>query len=215
MKYLAIYFALTFSCGTANEIKTLFIADHLVDCTGVAQQKCMLIKEHPEDEWSNFYDQIAGFEYEEGYNYEVRVEVQKVDNPPADGSSLKYILKEVVSKVKSNAKLQSADDLAGTWKVIQITGLESIKFFPTFEFDPEENRVAGYAGCNNYFASYEQKGPELKLGHAGATRKMCQDMTVEDAFLKKLDQIAYYKKIKSELHLFDSKDNLIFLAILE
>ena len=40
-------------------------------------------------------------------------------------------------------------------------------------------------------------------------------MSVEDAFLKKMSEIAYYKVVKSELHLFDAKDKLIMLAISE
>ena len=215
MKYFFVFLVLACTTGNTNIVKTLIIADHLVDCTGVAEQKCMLIKEMSEDQWSNFYDQIEGFEYEEGFTYEIRVEVQKVDNPPADASSLKYILKEVISKTESTKNAQNANELVGTWKVIQIAGLESMKFFPTFEFVAEENRVAGFAGCNNYFATYELKGHELKLGPAGATRKMCEDMAVEDAFLKQLGQIAYYKKVKSEIHLFDAKDNLIMLAVAE
>jgi len=34
-------------------------------------------------------------------------------------------------------------------------------------------------------------------------------------FLKKLNEIAYFKMVKSELHLFDAKDKLIMLAIAE
>ncbi len=53
------------------------------------------------------------------------------------------------------------------------------------------------------------------MGNAGSTRMMCQDMTVEDAFLKNLAEIAYYKVIKSELHLFNARDKMILLAIKE
>lgn len=112
-----------------------------------------------------------------------------------------------------NIEMQDGSDLDGSWKVIQIDGLGSFNDFPTFVFDREEMKVSGYAGCNNYFASYELKGAEITFGEAGSTRKMCQSMVVEDAFLKKLKAIAYYKVVKSELHLFDAKDKMIMLAI--
>lgn len=215
MKYFLFILILSCTAVQGEDIRTLYIADKLADCTGVGKQKCMLVKSSPDEEWTYFYDQIAGFDYEEGYNYELSVKVVDVENPPADASSQNYTLIELVSKTPAKNVLQDGADLIGSWKVIQIDGVESIKSHPTFEFSEEENRVSGSAGCNNYFASYEVKGKELTLGNAGSTRMMCQDMTVEDAFLKNLSEIAYYKVIKSELHLFDARDKMIMLAIKE
>ena len=57
-----------------NQItKTLYVAHYLTDCTGVGPQKCMLIKENIEDDFSYFYDNIAGFDFEEGFNYTLKV----------------------------------------------------------------------------------------------------------------------------------------------
>ncbi len=215
MKYLILLLILSCTSAQSEEVRTLYIADHLADCTGVSKQKCMLIKESPDADWTYFYDRIAGFDYEEGYSYELRVKVENVENPPADASSKKYTLTELVSKTPSQESVQEGDDLIGSWKVIQMDGLESMKNFPTFVFAEDENRVSGYAGCNNYFATYNLKGAELSFSDAGSTRKMCADMSVEDAFLKKMNEIAYYKMVKSELHLFDAKDKLIMLAIAE
>ena len=214
MKYLFLLLVLSCTSVQSEEIRTLYIADYLADCTGVSKQKCMLIKEELEEDWSYFYDKIDGFDYEEGYSYELLVRVAKIENPPADGSSLKYSLAELVSKTPAQEN-QNEISLIGTWKVIQMNGMESLKNYPTFEFVEEENRVAGYAGCNNYFATYNLSGSELNFSDAGSTRKMCADMSVEDAFLKKINQIARYKIVKSELHLFDAKDQLIMLAIAE
>lgn len=215
MKYLLLLLVLSCTSVQSEELKTLYIADQLADCTGVSKQKCMLVKESLEEDWTYFYDRISGFDYEEGFSYELRVKVEKVANPPADASSLKYILAEVVAKTPTEFSTPQGNDLIGTWKVIQMDGIESLKNFPTFVFADEENRVSGYAGCNNYFASYNLNGSEITFGDAGSTRKMCADMSVEDAFLKKMNQIAYYKLVKSELHLFDAKDKLIMLAIAE
>ncbi len=215
MKYLLFILILSCTSVQSEEIRTLYIADHLADCTGVSKQKCMLVKESLEDEWTYFYDGISGFDYEEGYAYELRVKVQEVENPPADASNIRYTLSELVSKTPSEDDSQEGEELMGAWKVIQMDGLQSMKNFPTFEFFKEESRVAGYAGCNNYFATYELKGNELAFSKAGSTRKMCADMSVEDTFLKKMSEIAYYKVVKSELHLFDAKDKLIMLAIAE
>ncbi len=82
----------------AYEQITLFIAHYKVECVGVAPQECFLIKGSPEGEWENFYDQIQGFDWEAGYEYELLVKVFDVINPPADSSSLRYELVEVISK---------------------------------------------------------------------------------------------------------------------
>ena len=82
----------------AEETKSVFIGPELVDCVGVGPQKCMLIRESTDSDWMNFYDKIDGFDFESGYKYVLKVKVSKVDNPPADASSLNYELIEIISK---------------------------------------------------------------------------------------------------------------------
>ncbi|MBG3131001.1 DUF4377 domain-containing protein [Proteus columbae] len=85
----------TSSTGT---IKTLLVDSQLYDCVGVAPMKCMKVKELPAGEWSLFYQNIDGFEYKAGTEYTLKVNVTDIPNPPADASSVKYTLVEVVDK---------------------------------------------------------------------------------------------------------------------
>lgn len=78
--------------------KTFYIASEQADCVGVGPQKCLLIKEDPNADYLFFYDHITGFEWEAGFEYEIRVNVTEVENPPADASTLQYELIEVVNK---------------------------------------------------------------------------------------------------------------------
>src|SRR4028118_1922652 len=78
--------------------KTVYVGPQRVDCEGMGPQKCYQVKERLEDPWLLFYDEIEGFNYEEGYTYEIRVEETQVADPPADGASFKWRLLEVVSK---------------------------------------------------------------------------------------------------------------------
>ena len=88
--------------ATGNETTiTIQVAPTLEDCTGVGPQQCMLIREMPpagDGGWELFYDQIDGFAYEEGYLWTLRVNVTEAENPPADASTLRYELVEVVEK---------------------------------------------------------------------------------------------------------------------
>ncbi len=102
MKTIMLIFSTFFFLSSCQETKKVYIADHLIDCQGVAPQKCMLYKENSSDEWSYFYDQIDGFKYEEGFSYQLEVLVKKVDKPLADASAIQYTLVKVLSKEKQN-----------------------------------------------------------------------------------------------------------------
>jgi len=81
-----------------KKTKTVLIKSNLVTCEGGFAQKCMQYQIKGEDSWQLFYDTIEGFTYEEGHAYELEVDIEKVANPPADGSNLKYSLKKVIKK---------------------------------------------------------------------------------------------------------------------
>lgn len=80
------------------ETKTWIVADHKVDCVGSAPQQCLLVKEAEGDNWQFLYNGIEGFDYEAGFEYRIEVKVYKVKNPPADGSSKRYVLKQIINK---------------------------------------------------------------------------------------------------------------------
>jgi len=72
-------------------------------CQGEGEFNCYLVQEGKQvgtNNWNLFYTGIEGFQYEEGFVYTLKVRVEKVANPPADGSDRRYILMEVVSKEK-------------------------------------------------------------------------------------------------------------------
>ena len=85
--------------SSGDEI-TMIIASETKDCTGVAPMKCLQVKEKETDSWENFYSNIDGFTYEPGFEYVLKVKTEKIENPPMDGSSIKYTLVKQVSKTK-------------------------------------------------------------------------------------------------------------------
>ena len=76
----------------------LYVAPTTVECKGMVPQRCLLIRERPDQEWSYFYHAIEGFTYEPGYHYTLEVLRERIPNPPADGSSHEYRLVRVVSR---------------------------------------------------------------------------------------------------------------------
>ena len=78
----------------------ILIQHHKVACEGSFYQTCLLTRDSEQDSWTYFYDDIEEFEFEWGYQYELRVISTEVVNPPADASSRTYSLVELVRKVK-------------------------------------------------------------------------------------------------------------------
>ncbi|WP_147676775.1 DUF4377 domain-containing protein [Algibacter pacificus] len=96
---------LYFSCSDNEHQTTVlyWVDSERVTCTGIDKQTCYRIQE-PEvindDAWQYLYSGIEGFDhqYETGYVYRISVFKSTIKNPPADGSSIRYVLNEVISK---------------------------------------------------------------------------------------------------------------------
>ena len=147
--------------------KTLFVGPALVDCTGVAPQKSMMVMEDPAKGYELFYGSIDGFDFQEGYEYELVVRVGEVENPPADASDLKYSLVKIVSQT---AAKPTANPEVGMQPQIykldwylneqgeKTAGLPGTEITLSFE----DGRIAGKSGCNQYGGGVEIDGNWIK-----------------------------------------------------
>ncbi len=210
-----------------GRIVTAWIGPELVDCVGVGPQKCMQVKTNPDDEYGLFYDQIEGFAYEEGYEYELRVLVEPVQDPPADASALIFTLVEVISQTPAAAaeqpavgELPAGEELTlegQTWLLSSYAGQdgEQIEALPqtrvTITF--AEGEVSGSGGCNNFFGPYEVNGSELSIGLLGSTMMACVDdvMAQETGYLANLGAVAGYQIDGEQLHLLGADGQLLLV----
>jgi heat shock protein HslJ len=195
--------------------KTLYVGPYLVDCVGVAPQKCLLVKRDPKADWSLFYDQIVGFDYEGGFNHVLLVREEEIENPPADASSLRWTLVEVVEKTRSlegtrwtlGSYLTSDGELVDVLPGAEIT----VRF--------QEGQLAGGAGCNSYFGSYEVDGDSLAIGAIGSTEMYCgpeEAMDQEGAYLVALGSASSYSIAGDQLHLVSaSGDTILTFSVLQ
>ncbi|HJD75041.1 MAG TPA: DUF4377 domain-containing protein [Bacteroides reticulotermitis] len=97
--YLLLSFVmlLATSCSTTSSVRYT-VASQNADCVGVGPQKCLLVKKGNATEWEYFYSNIEGFQYEPGYEFVLKVKEEKLENVPADASSIKYVLVKQISK---------------------------------------------------------------------------------------------------------------------
>ncbi len=196
--------------------KTIYIGPQLVDCAGVAPQQCMQVKESPEAEYTLFYDQIEGFEYEAGYDYTLKVKEEKVENPPADAADFRWILVEIVSKTAASAPPAVASSLEGqTFSLdwyLSSAG-EQVQVLPEAEITAEisEGTIGGSAGCNHYSASIQVDGDQVKIEQGMTTLMACAEpvMRQEQAYLETLGKAASYQLADGVLTFMDSQGSVI------
>lgn len=89
--------------------------------------------------------------------------------------------------------------LVGTyWKLVEVMGKPVVpaegRIPAHMLLHAEDKRVAGNAGCNSFFATYELDKPKgsLRFSKAGSTMMACPDMSMEDAFHNALEQVDSY-----------------------
>ncbi len=193
--------------------KTVYVGPIVVDCEGDGPQKCLLVKENPDDEYTLFYEQIEGFEYEEGYEYELRVREETVEDPPADVSAIKWTLIEVVSKTLVGLPLEGT-----LWRLeshINTQG-KSVGVLPDTEITAqfEAGEIGGSAGCNRYFGSYGVEGDKLTIGPLASTEMYCypdEVMDQERAYLAALGGAASFKVEGDRLEIADSAGRTVLV----
>ena len=188
--------------------KTVYIGPERVECEGEGPQMCYQYKEDPEGDWQLYYFGIDGFEYEEGYVYELYVLESSVENPPAGGSSSSLTLLAVVDK----SMVESAP-LEGTqWEMESYSNAdqELVSLLPGTRVTAlfEDGNLNGTAGCNRYFGGYEVDGDNISLGPLGSTQMFCGQpegvMDQEFQYLGAIQTAASYQIVADRLELLDA-----------
>lgn len=206
------------SIAAEGELKTIYVGPELVDCVGVAPQKCLMVKENPADEYTFFYDQIEGFEYEAGYEYQLLVQEQQVENPPADASSLRLILVSVESK-EPVSDMGTSQFEGSEWTLTSYRNqdgelVDPIKgTFASAKF--EGGQVNGNASCNSYFGGYELDGNRINIGPLASTEMFCGSptgvMDQEMAFLSAMNGAKEYSIESGQLIFSDASGETILV----
>ena len=78
--------------------RIVMVAGQRAPCTGVAPMLCLQVRTQPGAAWQLHYGEIEGFDWQVGVEYVIRVREYAVENPPADGSSLRWVLEEVLER---------------------------------------------------------------------------------------------------------------------
>lgn len=78
--------------------KFIYVSAETRPCTGVAPMTCLQVRESESAPWTLHYGGIVDFEPQPGIEYRLRIIEEKIANPPADASSLRWTLDQVVEQ---------------------------------------------------------------------------------------------------------------------
>ncbi|MFN8237094.1 MAG: META domain-containing protein [Chitinophagales bacterium] len=213
MRHLFLLMAVFFLLNgySISYLKVMYVSDRQSDCdTG----KCLLTRDEPIGEWKTFHYPIEGFNYKEGYEYCLLVEIQTSDSTP----SARYLLSEIKSKIKKDTAdagiakpaLPIAD--SSTWLLYKLKMKDGIKTFSLqkayLQFDIKNNTVNGNTDCNTFNASISIDNTQLVFENILTTKMACKKHSIEADFLKALTSATHYKVASKMLYLYKGKSLL-------
>lgn len=106
-----------------------------------------------------------------------------------------------------------AKNISGDWKIDNVLGTEvnATEETPFISFQTEETRFYGTTGCNSFFGEFKtsDKKEDITLTNVGATKKLCEDMTVEDAIFSALSQVASVNYDNDKMQLKNASGNVV------
>jgi len=204
------------SCSTPkNDI--LWVGGFKTECdSGAGKSECMLVHKGEElnvENWDNFYSNIEGIEYEEGFmkKIEVKKEELQAKDVPADASSLKYTLVKEIEK-----KMDPRAALSGNWALATINGgnINKMIVIPTLNIDLSKMLISGNGGCNLYSASIEKlTSNEILIQESLGTLMECANDNIELKYHKTLSSVKAYVVNNRILSLSDKDGNVILSYI--
>jgi heat shock protein HslJ len=100
------------------------------------------------------------------------------------------------------------------WRPVEISGkpveVMTNQREPHLMLVPGENKMRGFAGCNQMQGLYEVQANSLRFIGTATTRMFCQEtMEQEDAFLHAIESTATYKVVGETLELYDMNGELL------
>ncbi len=193
MKKLFLFILLMYSSATMMaQNKKFFINSKQADCTGVGPMKCLQFKEKKDDAWKFLYQPIEGFDFEPGYLYTLKIKQTTIANPPADGSSVRYTLKKVISKEKDPAMAATSErNPSGKWTLISLLKNDQLEDVSAKAFQLELNADGKVVTkiCNRIMGTYTYANGSIRFSGMTSTRMTCPEMPYESAFNQAINEV--------------------------
>lgn len=140
------------SCSSDDDEKkdsvkeiTIYVSSETGESYGFnsTPEECMLVKfENPNGKWEHLgLYRIEGFTYVKGHEYELRVKMTTLANPPADGYSHRYLLVKIVQD-----KLVKETETPTDNSVKSESDIEYQELCPYNKYETEDNYIVDGEG---------------------------------------------------------------------
>ena len=179
----------------------MHIAPYQQDCTGIGLQDCLIVRYEGEEDLSFFFDSIAGFEFEEGFEYSLLVNITERENVPADASSLQYDLVEVLQQYP--AILDNK-----VWELQSLNGMD-IEDPSQYTLLFTDDSVSIKADCNMVGADLTVN--PFNIETTFTTLVLCAEGSLESDFLVALNAVTMMTVENGELILQSTDGQLRFV----
>ena len=98
------------------------------------------------------------------------------------------------------------------WKLVELYGSPVKASNAYLEFDLDQKRMTGNAGCNRMFGGFEISGRQIAFSNIATTRLACSDMAAETALLVALRSIDRFRLSGNTLELSKGRTVVIRFA---
>ncbi len=193
------------SCSINNN-KIFWVSGIKTECSyGLAKMQCLNVHKGAtldKENWEIFYDEIEGFEFEEGFMKKLEVREEKIDNPPAGGHSVKFIMvRELDKKVDYRAKV------AGDWTLNKINNLtidKSVKH-ANITINLNQMQIKGVGECNDYTGQItELTSNTIRFGKIVCASKISDFEDIDQDYFALLNAVSTFQ-IKNDVLIFYNK----------
>lgn len=209
MRYciLALICCFTTVLTASNYFKVIYIAAETVKCD---TSSCLLSRTSPDENWEKFNHSIKGFNYKEGFEYCLLIEVLVNDTTKQST----YILSEIKSKQNKHPEILSEANFSliadsSKWLLYKLKTKDGIKTFSlqkvVLQFDYQNNTISGSTDCNSYKGEFLISENRLSFDNITTTKINCKKTSVEPDYLKAISSVTHYKMTSKLLYLYKEK----------
>ncbi|MEZ5346066.1 MAG: DUF4377 domain-containing protein [Pyrinomonadaceae bacterium] len=198
------------SAGLFRQSEIIEVAESRAYCVNVAPTTCMQVKREGKDEFNLFYDEIENFRFISGFRYILKVEIEKVPEPPKDTSGFKYYLKEIISRKRVSEHAENAEISLYKWRLKGMAGDDLAENKAFIVFDKLNGRFYGNGGCNSVSGTIAINTDTMSVSEILQTKRMCPDsQTLENPFLENLRKTTSFKIENGNLFLFHDGNTVL------
>ncbi len=174
---------------------------------------CLQLKRNETDPWQNHYGSIAGFSYEPGFQYKLKVKkTENSNNPlPQDISSFTYTLLEELDKTWDKTVL-----LNDIWGLTSIDGTPWYNYPgnktalpPNLEINLANRTLFAQVGCELKGNITLIDGKNIRIDAIQVTDIDCKRDDWLDTVIRRLGQTTQYRIKGRELQLRNDKGPLL------